>query len=54
MIFVIGHVAGCANLNDYCDHAFQFEYTLKEIDATPIGIVRQIVLHDDLVTGLCK
>lgn len=56
MLSVIVLAAGCTNKTGamYCDHAFEFEYTLEEIDATPIGIVRQIVLNDDLVIGLCK
>ena len=47
---------GCVTTsNDYCDIAKPIRWqTVDELDATPMPVVRQIVVHNETWRAVCK
>ena len=56
MVCVIGLNAGCATTGgSYCDIARPIWWdNTEQLDATPPGITRQIVVHNETVAALCR
>ena len=56
MVCVIGLNAGCATTGgSYCDIARPIWWdSTEQLDATPPGITRQIVVHNETVAALCR